>query len=288
MGQPARTPRLSWQEFVAQFEAEKTKQQQRYCERFALWRECPVRRCRRDRTCRGHLSYCMVHAIHTMPRRDLSQALGDIVKATPANIGAPERAARRCSPHDLCMANTTADAVAHYLWQQNYRLNFDRPHRDKLRALQHSVAAELNTRYVLNIRFDFGSVTLDAEFVDTSAATVIKALLPINATVVTWDGGLYFQIGPRVTRLSGARTEVALGEIAYCPDTGAIAIAFRSKPMPADPETGQERPCNVWARALGDVRTLAAVKDGTEVKISGWLAPLKGGINGPARRHGRR
>jgi hypothetical protein len=150
------------------------------------------------------------------------------------------------------------------------------------------VAAELNTRYVLNIRFDFGSVTLDAEFVDTSAATVIKALLPINATVVTWDGGLYFQIGPRVTRLSGARTEVALGEIAYCPDTGAIAIAFRSKPMPADPETGQERPCNVWARALGDVRTLAAVKDGTEVKISGWLAPLKGGINGPARRHGRR
>jgi hypothetical protein len=238
MGQPARTPRLSWQEFVARFEAEKTKQQQRYCERFALWRECPVRRCRRDRTCRGKLNYCMVHAIHTMPRRDLSQAHDDIVKATPANIGAPERVARGCSPYDLCMANTTADAVAQYLRNQNYRLNFTRAQRDKIRANQHSVAAELNTRYILNIRFDFGSLTLDAELLHTSAATVIKTLLPIDATVVTWDGGLYFQIGTRVTRLSGARTEVALGEIAYCPDTGAIAIAFGREPMPSNPETG--------------------------------------------------
>ena len=112
--------------------------------------------------------------------------------------------------------------------------------------------------------------------------------MPINGTVHTWDGGLYFQIGTIVTRLSGARTEVARGEIAYCPDTGAIAIAFGCKPMPADPEKRQERPCNVWARALGDVSTLAGVKDGTKVKISGWVAPLKGGINGPARRHGRR
>jgi hypothetical protein len=271
MGQPARTPRLSWQKFVARFEADKTKQQQRYCERFALWRTCRVGRCRRDRTCRGHLNYCMLHAIHTLPHRDLSQAQYDILKATPANIGAPERAARRCSPDDLCMANTTADAVAHYLWQQNYRLNFNRAHRDKLRALQHSLAAEHNTRHILNIRFDFGSVTLDAELFDTSPATSIKALLPINGTVLTWHGGLYFQIGTIVTRLGEARTEVGLGEIAYCPDTRAIA--FGRKPMPADTEKCRERPCNVWARALGDVRTLTTVKDGTKVKISGLLAP---------------
>jgi Cyclophilin-like len=140
------------------------------------------------------------------------------------------------------MANTTADAVAHYLWQQNYRLNYTRAHRDKLRALQHSSAAELNTKYILNIRFDFGSVTLDAEFLDTSAATVIKASLPINATVVTWDGGLYFQIGTRVTRLSGARTEVALGEIAYCPDTGPSPSPSDASRCPPTPRRGRNVP----------------------------------------------
>jgi hypothetical protein len=288
MHPPARTPRLSWQKFMVRFEAEKTKQQQRYCERFALWRECPVKLCRRDRTCRGHLNYCMVHAIHTLPRHDLLQARKDILDATPANTGAPERAARWCSPHDLCMANTTANAVAQYLRHQNYRLNFTRAQRDKLTAFQHSVAAELNTRYILNIRFDFGSVTLDAELLGTSTATAIAALLPINGTVLTWDGGLYFQIGTIVTPPTEARTEVALDEIAYCPDTGAVAIAFGRKPMPADPDGGQERPCNVWARALGAVRTLATVKEGTKVKISGWLAPPNGTANGPARSRGRR
>jgi hypothetical protein len=74
MHRPIRTPRIRWQEYVARFEAEKTRQKERYCERFALWRHCPVASCRRHRTCRSDLAYCMAWAVHNLHRLVLQQA----------------------------------------------------------------------------------------------------------------------------------------------------------------------------------------------------------------------
>ena len=214
----------------------------------------------------------MAWAVHKLPQQLLQQARDDVLATTPASMGAPELDARRLLPFDLCNPNTTADAVALYLHRQNYPYIHTRAQREESRSFRFSVAAELHTRPIQMLRFDFGLVTLDAELLPTPTADTLKVFLPITGSVVTWKEGLYFHTGITIP-LRDARTGVAAGEIAYCADLKAIAIGFGRKPMPCDEERQLECRCNIWARALGDVRALAAVKDGTKIRVSGWLAP---------------
>ena len=135
--------------------------------------------------------------------------------------------------------------------------------------LDQSTRAQLKYRSELKIRFDFGGVTLDADLLDTTTAQLITTKLPFSATAHTWDGGIYFEIPLELCREPDARTGVAPGEIAYCPATHAIGISFGHAPIPSN-----KGPWNIWARTKGDVKkVLAQVKDGTEVKVRGWLEP---------------
>src|SRR5579862_2670596 len=102
MQQPLRKRMLTAAQFVKRFNAEKAVQQRRYCQALALWRNCRVKRCRRDQTCRSDEPFCMVLACNRLPREAHVQARQDILDAMPANIGAPERAARQCMPYELC------------------------------------------------------------------------------------------------------------------------------------------------------------------------------------------
>jgi hypothetical protein len=142
MQQPLRKRMLTAAQFVARFKAEKALQQWRYCKVFSLWRQCPVKRCRRDQICRSNKPMCMLLAYRQLPHRAQWQARQGILDATPANIGAPERAARQCMPYDLCMANTTADAVAQYLLPAR----LSRSKREKLRAFRQSVIGAARAR----------------------------------------------------------------------------------------------------------------------------------------------
>ena len=118
------------------------------------------------------------------------------------------------------------------------------------------------------IRFKFAPVTMEAELLDTPTANAILAALPITSSALTWGEEVYFQVQVEVAREQAARVIVTPGEIAYWPDGPAIAIGFGRTPISQGNETRLASPCNVFARALGDVKTLAAVKAGTQVKVS--------------------
>ncbi len=120
----------------------------------------------------------------------------------------------------------------------------------------------------MKIRFDFGTLTLDAELLDTPTAKAVGAALPIDSAALTWGEEVYFEVPVEVAREKDARAVVTPGEIAYWPDGPAIAIGFGRTPISKGDETRLASPCNIFARALGDVKALAPVKAGTKVKVT--------------------
>src|SRR6516225_7162014 len=109
------------------------------------------------------------------------------------------------------------------------------------------------------IRFDFGTLTLDAELLDTPTARAVAAGLPMSSSALTWGEEVYFEVPVKIAAEKDARAVVTPGEIAYWPQGHCIARGD---------ETRLASPCNVFARALGDVKTLAKVRAGQGVRVT--------------------
>ncbi len=118
------------------------------------------------------------------------------------------------------------------------------------------------------IRFDFGTLTLDAELLDTPTAQAVAKALPIAAAAMTWGEEVYFEIPVKVAREHDARAVVTPGEVAYWPEGQCIALGFGKTPISHGTETRLASPCNIFAKALGDVKALANVKAGARVSVT--------------------
>jgi hypothetical protein len=118
------------------------------------------------------------------------------------------------------------------------------------------------------IRFDFGSLTLDAELLDTPTARAVAVALPLSSSAMTWGEEVYFEIPVNVAREPGARAVVTPGEVAYWPDGHCIALGFGRTPISQGDETRLASPCNIFGKVLGDVKTLAKVRAGAKIRVT--------------------
>lgn len=126
----------------------------------------------------------------------------------------------------------------------------------------------MNQPIMTRILIDFGVTVLEAELFDTPTARAIAAALPVSSRALTWGEEVYFEIPVSIAREREARAVVTPGEIAYWPEGTAIAIGYGRTPISHAGETRLASPCNVFAKALADVRALAKVGTGTRVTVA--------------------
>lgn len=124
-----------------------------------------------------------------------------------------------------------------------------------------------------HIRIRAGTVEIRAKLLDTPTADRIWQALPIRSTAEFWGAELFFECPIESGRERGARTIVTAGEVAFVPDRAAIAIAWGPSPGSRKNELRLWAPSNIWAAALDDVGTLAAVRPGERVDVEALADP---------------
>jgi len=118
------------------------------------------------------------------------------------------------------------------------------------------------------IEISAGNVTIRAQLLDTPTADRVWAALPLHSTVKTWGEAIHFETHVESGRERNARIVVEPGDICFWVEDDRIIIAFGRTPISRPNECRLPRPCNLWARAIDDVRVLKTVRPGEKVSVT--------------------
>jgi hypothetical protein len=86
------------EQYLRRFAAEEALLKRAYCTMFGFWRRCPFKRCRKARCCVGDQDACLRCRVDEIDRHTQWRARQQLIIATPASAGPPERTARACLP----------------------------------------------------------------------------------------------------------------------------------------------------------------------------------------------
>ena len=117
------------------------------------------------------------------------------------------------------------------------------------------------------LKMTIGGIEITAELFDTPPADAIYQNLPFSSTARTWGEEVYFDTPVTSENEADARDVVEVGELAFWLAGNAIAIGFGPTPVSQGEEIRLASPCNVWGRAVEDVRGLMVVKDGDPITV---------------------
>lgn len=101
----------------------------------------------------------------------------------------------------------------------------------------------------------------------TETTRELISALPFEARANRWGDEVYFDTPVRTPIEGDARAVMSVGEVAYWPDGGALALFFGRTPVSTDDRPRAYSPCNLVGRIEGDPAALKRVQAGAKLRV---------------------